>query len=88
VSEETIEGLILGALQKYPSRYIGAVSGIAGPGGGTEEKPVGLVYLGIACPKTAGMFIQIQKHLFQGNRQEIQVASALALVDMLLDQIP
>ena len=87
VSAETIEGLVRGALERYPSRYIGAVSGIAGPEGGTDDKPVGLVYLGIACPKTAGMFIQIKKHIFKGNRQDIQVASAHALVEMLMDQM-
>lgn len=56
-----------------------AVTGIAGPGGGSAEKPVGLVYIGMA----AGNGIQVVKNLFSGTRQEIRnatVAKALFLV--------
>jgi PncC family amidohydrolase len=87
VSAETIEGLLRGAFDLYPPRYIGAVSGIAGPGGGTKEKPKGLVYIGVASPAVAGVSIKIEKHLFSGDRQTIQQLSALALVDMLLATI-
>lgn len=88
VSAETIEGLLRGALDRYSSNYVGAVSGIAGPGGGTKEKPVGLVYLGIACPKPSGVYIKIEKHRFSGGRQAIQESSAISLVDMLLKILP
>lgn len=60
-----------------------AVTGIAGPGGGSTEKPVGLVYIGIA----AGETVQVVKNNFSGTRQEIRnatVAKALSLVDNYL----
>ena len=60
-----------------------AVTGIAGPGGGSAEKPVGLVYIGMA----AGNEVEIVKNLFSGTRQEIRyatVAKALSLVDAYL----
>ncbi len=56
-----------------------AVTGIAGPGGGTEEKPVGLVY--IAC-SVCGK-ITVKKYNFSGNRAKIRetaVSSALILM--------
>jgi nicotinamide-nucleotide amidase len=53
-----------------------AVSGIAGPGGGTPAKPVGLVYIGIATPQTTHSY----EYRFSGNREEVRhqaVAEAL-----------
>lgn len=61
-----------------------AITGIAGPGGGSEKKPVGLVYFSLA----AGEKVKVKKELFSGNRQEVRLAAvetALAwLVEFLL----
>jgi PncC family amidohydrolase len=60
-----------------------AVSGIAGPGGGTREKPVGLVFIGIAVTKT----IKIFRCRFKGTRENIRkqtVKEALQLLIRLL----
>lgn len=57
-----------------------SVTGIAGPGGGSAEKPVGLVYMGLAWGDT----IYVKKNLFQGNREEIRrqtVETAFALIE-------
>lgn len=47
VSEETAKEMVLGALDAFDSDYALSITGIAGPDGGTEEKPVGLVYGGV-----------------------------------------
>ena len=64
-----------------------AITGIAGPGGGTEEKPVGLVYIG-CCIKGKTV---VRKYQFTGNRQKIRehaVVSALVLLrECMLNQI-
>ena len=60
-----------------------AVTGIAGPGGGTEEKPVGLVY--ISCHIKEKTYVK--EHVFSGNRQKIRensVAYALCLLRQCL----
>ncbi|MCF7809290.1 MAG: competence/damage-inducible protein A [Candidatus Marinimicrobia bacterium] len=48
VSEETVAEMLSGTLERSGSDYAIAVSGVAGPTGGTEEKPVGTVYIGVA----------------------------------------
>ena len=56
-------------VRKLAGTHIGlATTGIAGPGGGTEEKPVGLVYIGIALPEETFVY---ELHL-QGSRQSIR----------------
>jgi nicotinamide-nucleotide amidase len=57
-----------------------AITGIAGPTGGTEEKPVGTVYIACVTPKHS----EIEKHLFTGNRELIQERAAQAALMLLL----
>ena len=49
-----------------------SVTGIAGPGGAVEEKPVGLVFLGLSSSSET----RVEKHLLSGGREEIQMRSA------------
>ncbi len=59
------------------------ITGIAGPTGGTPDKPVGLVYIGISTANHA----EVKKHHFQGNRDEIRlqaVEHSLLMIESLL----
>ena len=68
VSKECVEEMLTGILKMASANHAIAVSGIAGPSGGTEEKPVGTVYIGI---KNRHKSI-IEHHLFKGEREEVQ----------------
>ena len=60
-----------------------SVTGIAGPGGGTEEKPVGLVYMGFSTKSTT-----ITKKLnFRGNREKIRLSTVNAVMSALLEYL-
>lgn len=61
-----------------------AVSGIAGPGGGTTEKPVGTVWIAVAI---AGQKTQAQCFVFSGGRTEIQARTVLMALVMVLDAL-
>ncbi|HID88406.1 MAG TPA: CinA family protein [Anaerolineales bacterium] len=56
-----------------------AVTGIAGPGGGTEEKPVGLVYIALSAPEGEW----VERHVWEGGRQANKAASAEAALDLV-----
>ncbi|MDI3289793.1 CinA family nicotinamide mononucleotide deamidase-related protein [Polyangium sp. 15x6] len=56
-----------------------SVTGIAGPTGGTPEKPVGLVYWAVAHPGGT----VVRSKVFQGEREEVQIAAAYAVLDLL-----
>ena len=74
-----------GAAEAARAQMALSTTGIAGPGGGTKEKPVGLVYIG--CYYFGS--IVVEKHIFQGNRMEIRnasVESALALAKKCLEE--
>lgn len=74
--------LMAEGLKKTTNVDIGlSVTGIAGPTGGTVEKPVGTVYIGIAC--SAGTFVH--HFLFSGNRVEIKKQTADAALSFLID---
>lgn len=79
VSKETVTEMVEGALSNYKSDYAIAVTGIAGPGGGTPEKPVGTVWIGVASnQKTV-----IKKFSFGNKRQQNIERTAIAALNML-----
>lgn len=59
-----------------------ATTGIAGPGGGTPEKPVGLVYVGLAARTT-----EVREFRFHGNRGENKRATVQAALQMLMEHM-
>lgn len=68
VSEETAKEMVEGVFRVLRTDYAIATTGIAGPGGGSEEKPVGLVYIGIGTPQG----ITVHKEIFIGDRTSIR----------------
>ncbi|ADG82294.1 competence/damage-inducible protein A [Thermincola potens] len=79
VSSETALEMARGVKKLGNTDVAVSVTGIAGPGGGSPEKPVGLVYTGLAHKD--GAFSQ--KHLFYGDRENIRELSARAALNML-----
>lgn len=83
VSEETVLAMAQGALRKYMSDYAIAVSGVAGPTGGTPDKPVGTVWIAIATPEK----VFAQKHLFGNNRLRNIERTAVTALNMLRKEL-
>jgi nicotinamide-nucleotide amidase len=79
VSPETVTQMAAGARTRFETDYALAISGIAGPGGGSEQKPIGLVYIGIASPKKTDIF----ERRFNGTRTMIRVRAAMCALDLL-----
>ncbi|MCO5233435.1 MAG: CinA family nicotinamide mononucleotide deamidase-related protein [Chitinophagales bacterium] len=84
VSEETVQEMLLGALKSLNTDIVIAVSGVAGPGGGSIEKPVGLVYIGVADKRHQ----IIKKMHFTNNRElniELSAIQSLVLLKVFLE---
>lgn len=87
VSEPVAHAMCEGALERAPNAAIAvSVTGIAGPGGGTATKPVGLVHFGCAGKGRATITYH---EVFQGDRHAVRKATVLKafeLIDHMLDQ--
>ena len=79
VSENTVQEMLTGILQETDSDLAVAVSGIAGPTGGTKDKPIGTVYIGVAFHKQR----LLRKFLFQGSRDDVRKESSKKVVEMI-----
>ena len=84
VSKEVVCAMAEGAVARTKADIAIAITGVAGPGGGTIEKPVGLVYFGVAWTNTPAEFISRQ---FRGDRRKIQLDSVDAAIDFLLESV-
>lgn len=80
VSREVASEMVMGLLDHSASDIAVSVTGIAGPSGGTDEKPVGLVYIGTAIKGGAP---HVTKNIFEGDRAAIRAQA----VDMALTQL-
>jgi nicotinamide-nucleotide amidase len=79
VSEEVAGAMAIGAQRKAGSDYAISVTGIAGPDGGTETKPVGLVYIGIASKADC----QVHKFIFPHARELMRFRAAQTALNLL-----
>jgi nicotinamide-nucleotide amidase len=87
VSEETVREMAMGALRASGVEMAIAVSGIAGPEGGTAERPVGTVWCAVAIAEARGPAMVSERGLFSGDRDRVRrqaVEHALRLALRLL----
>lgn len=82
VSAEVVAEMAMGALERSRADMTLAVSGIAGPDGGSPDKPVGTVYLAWALREGP---IRAERRHFPGNRDEVRSASVAAALQGVLD---
>ena len=80
VSEQTVKEMLLGAIEISKADYALAVSGIAGPTGGTPAKPVGTVFIGVADHKQ----LKVEEFHFKGGRNYIQYQAMMNAVRMFI----
>jgi len=84
VSEPVVRAMVAGVLDRTGADLAVAVSGVAGPGGGSDEKPVGTVW--IASGNRSG-----DRHaeckLFSGDRDAVRLATVVRALELLLQQV-
>jgi len=80
VSVATADEMASGVRKKLKSDLGVAITGIAGPSGGSEEKPVGTVFIGVSVKDT----VFVKKFLFKGDRKKIRKLAAGAALEMVL----
>ena len=83
VSAEVAAAMAAGSLRRAGADIALAVTGVAGPGGGTSAKPVGLVF--IACATNGGT--KVARHLFPGDRSAIRHASVGEALNLALTSL-
>ena len=87
VSEATVREMVGGALRATGVEMAIAVSGIAGPDGGTAEKPVGTVWFGIATPEARGPAAVCERRHFAGDRDQVRRQSVYHALRLALRQL-
>jgi len=83
VSEQTAREMAEGVKNLMEVDVAVATTGIAGPGGGTPEKPVGLVYIGLATPEG----VEVKRFLFNGDRLYNKEQFCNAALNMVLEYL-
>ena len=82
VSEEVARAMAEGALARSNATLAVAVTGIAGPGGGTATKPVGLVHHACSAP---GGAVTHRRVVYEGDRGAVRLATVVTALDMLIE---
>ncbi len=83
VSEQVACEMAQGVRELFGTTYGVGITGIAGPGGATKDKPVGLVYMAVADEHG----VKWAKHIFGGTRTDNKMRSALTAISMVIDRI-
>jgi len=84
VSEEVAADMASGVLANSRADYAISVTGIAGPDGGSPDKPVGTVCFGWALP---GNIVETERHRFNGDRDAVRRATVATALIGLLDRL-
>lgn len=80
VSKETAQEMAKGAVSGLGSSVAVSITGIAGPSGGTAEKPVGTVFIAVVGAKRD---VKVYEHHFDGDRKQVQLQSCVAALQHL-----
>ena len=83
VSEAVASAMASGALRHSEAGFAIAVTGVAGPAGGSDEKPVGTVWIALASANE----MVAKRYQFDGDRQAIREASLISAIEALLDLV-
>lgn len=81
VSDPTARAMAEGVRERLRSSVGVGITGVAGPGGGTPSKPVGLVYVAVATPEGT----RARRDLWAGGRGQVRAASVRAALELILD---
>lgn len=87
VSEVVVSQMAEGALMAANSDFAISVSGIAGPGGGSVEKPVGLVWFGFAAKHNAKIHMTTKSQIFEGTREQVRASAVIYALESVLKEI-
>ena len=83
VSQQVVEAMATGVRDLMETDFSVATTGVAGPGGGSEENPVGTVWIGVASP----IRVISRRYRFNGNRVEVINQATMKAYEMLRDEI-
>lgn len=83
VAEETVRAMADGARRRFAADLAVAVSGIAGPGGGSDDKPVGTVYFAWAAPSG----VTAARRIFAGTRDSVRRQTVALALQRLIDLV-
>jgi len=84
VSEQVAREMALGALKHSNADISASITGIAGPGGGTPEKPVGTVWIGVALK---GGHVECRKTFFASGRKHVRVCAIAYALNWLYEEV-
>lgn len=83
VSEDCARLMAEGARRQFDATYAVSTTGIAGPSGATDRKPVGLVYISVAGPDDT----LVEEHHFSGDRAQVIESATARALEMLVDAV-
>ena len=83
VSEAVASAMASGALRHSRADFAVAVTGVAGPGGGSDDKPVGTVWIALASAEQ----MVARRYQFDGDRQAVRAATMQSAIELLLDLV-
>lgn len=81
VSAQVARAMAAGARSRFGATLAASITGVAGPDGGSEEKPVGLTYVGLSAPGG----VDVRRFQFTGDRDGNREAAARAALEWLID---
>ena len=85
VSEPVARAMAEGALRYSDADLAASVTGVAGPDGGTPEKPVGLVHMAVSLREKGGLRTVHEDRTFQGDRAAVRLQAAVRVLELMED---